>query len=40
MTNKGLIEHLKDTKDSAVDFYIGLYDFGDFLARISGFKDW
>lgn len=40
MTNKGLIEHLKDAKDSAVDFYIGLYDFGDFLARISGFKDW
>ncbi|HEB8070415.1 TPA: hypothetical protein RZJ87_001729, partial [Campylobacter jejuni] len=40
MTNKGLIEHLKDIKDGIVDCYIGLYDFGDFLARISGFRDW
>ncbi|WP_410689364.1 hypothetical protein [Campylobacter lari] len=40
MTNKGLMEHLKDIKDGIVDCYIGLYDFGDFLARISGFRDW
>lgn len=39
MTNKGLMEHLKDIKDGIVDCYIGLYDFGDFLARISGFRD-
>ncbi|HEG6005942.1 TPA: hypothetical protein SE358_001776 [Campylobacter jejuni] len=34
------MEHLKDIKDGIVDCYIGLYDFGDFLARISGFRDW
>ncbi|EPV6666837.1 hypothetical protein ACV80I_000027 [Campylobacter lari] len=40
MRDKGLMEHLKDIKDGIVDCYIGLYDFGDFLARISGFRDW
>ncbi|MCW0186480.1 hypothetical protein OJP00_07905 [Campylobacter lari] len=40
MRDKGLMEHLKDIKDGIVDCYIGPYDFGDFLARISGFRDW
>ena len=40
MKDKKLTEPLKDIKDSFVDLFIGIYDFGDFLARISGFRDW
>ena len=37
---KDLMEHLADFWDGIKSLPEGAYSFGDYLARVSGFRDW